>query len=72
MQLDPVPLQLKVAKLISVPGGIYTKTQKLLLNLRQCGEAVKIRVEHGAFDENEVVLRCKALDDEKCWRCLPC
>ena len=25
---------------------------------------MKIRVEHGDFDENEVVLRCKALDDE--------
>lgn len=25
---------------------------------------MQIRVEHGDFDENEVILRCKALDDE--------
>lgn len=25
---------------------------------------MKIRVEHGDFDENEIVLRCKELDDE--------
>jgi len=32
--------------------------------LRKGGEKMKIRVEHGDFEENELVLRCRELDDE--------
>ena len=31
---------------------------------RQGGEAMKIRVEHGDYEENELILHCKELDDE--------
>ena len=31
---------------------------------RKAGEIMKIRVEHGEFPENEIILRCKELDEE--------
>ena len=31
---------------------------------QKVGVAMKIRVEHGEFPENEIILRCKELDDE--------
>jgi len=31
---------------------------------RKVGVAMKIRVEHGEFPENEIILRCRELDDE--------
>lgn len=57
-------LQLSVPLLLFFEKTGYIDSVNALRSLREVGEAMKIRVEHGEFPENEVVLRCKELDDE--------
>lgn len=62
MQLGGLQLQLVVPYIAKRPRCGILKTRDTFPAER--GAVMKIRVEHGPVEENEVVLRCRELDDE--------